>query len=253
MTVAFSDGAIARAGGKVIKNVAGYDLGKLVAGSFGTLGMILSVSVRLHPLPPASATTLGVSSDPEVLAAAARSLAREPLELEALDVAWHAGRGGVLARSGGVEAPVRAEHVASLMLQAGLESVEIAVDDAALWARQRAGQRSEERVLVRVAARPSALAAVVRAAQAADATLVGRITLGRSYVELEPDAIGLLERDLPDDASRVLLDAPGAVRAAVPDPWGKPPPVPTLELMRSVKARFDPAAVCNPGVFVGGI
>ncbi len=50
-TVALSDGTVARSGGKVIKNVAGYDLAKLFAGSFGTLGVILSVSVRLHPLP----------------------------------------------------------------------------------------------------------------------------------------------------------------------------------------------------------
>jgi glycolate oxidase FAD binding subunit len=56
MTFALGDGTIARSGGKVIKNVAGYDLAKLFAGSFGTLGMILSVSVRLHPLP---ATTQG--------------------------------------------------------------------------------------------------------------------------------------------------------------------------------------------------
>ena len=64
MTVALSDGTIARSGSKVIKNVAGYDLAKLFTGSFGTLGIILSVSVRLHPLPLATATALGASSDP---------------------------------------------------------------------------------------------------------------------------------------------------------------------------------------------
>ncbi len=50
-TVALSDGTLARSGGKVIKNVAGYDLGKLFTGSFGTLGLIVRVAVRLHPLP----------------------------------------------------------------------------------------------------------------------------------------------------------------------------------------------------------
>ncbi|MDQ2759313.1 MAG: FAD-binding oxidoreductase, partial [Actinomycetota bacterium] len=63
-TVALSDGTIARSGGTVIKNVAGYDLAKLFAGSFGTLGLILSVNVRLHPLPDAGATALGASDDP---------------------------------------------------------------------------------------------------------------------------------------------------------------------------------------------
>ena len=51
MNVVLSDGTIAKSGGKVIKNVAGYDVAKLFAGSFGTLGLIASVSVRLHPLP----------------------------------------------------------------------------------------------------------------------------------------------------------------------------------------------------------
>ena len=55
-TVVLSDGTVAKSGGKVIKNVAGYDLAKLFAGSFGTLGLIASVSVRLHPLPERTAT-----------------------------------------------------------------------------------------------------------------------------------------------------------------------------------------------------
>jgi glycolate oxidase FAD binding subunit len=252
VTVALSDGTIARSGGKVIKNVAGYDLGKLFCGSLGTLGLILSVSVRLHPLPALTATALGVSGDPEVVSAAALSLAAAPLELESLDVAWRSGRGGLLARAGGVRAGVRAEHIASLLRDTGLERVEVAEDDAELWARQRAGQRSADGVLVRVAARPSALADVLRATQAAGATLVGRAAVGHSYVELEPDAIEAFERRLPEGALRTLLDAPEPVREAV-DPWGPSPSEAALELMRRVKARFDPAYACNPGVFVGGI
>ena len=99
VTVALSDGTIARAGGKVIKNVAGYDIGKLFTGSFGTLGVILSVCVRLHPLPVGTATALGASGDPSTLSGAARALAGAPLELESLDVAWRSGQGGILARS----------------------------------------------------------------------------------------------------------------------------------------------------------
>ena len=76
MRVALSDGTIAKSGGKVIKNVAGYDLAKLFTGSFGALGAILEVSVRLHPLPPATATTVGSSSDPDELARGTIALAR---------------------------------------------------------------------------------------------------------------------------------------------------------------------------------
>jgi len=252
VTVALSDGTIARAGGKVIKNVAGYDLGKLFCGSLGTLGLILSVSVRLHPLPARTATALGVSDDPDQVGAAARALAAAPLELEALDVAWRAGRGGLLARSGGVEAPARAARVSAIMREAGLDDVEVAEDDGELWARQRAGQRSASGVLVRVAARPSVLPAVLRAARAAGGTLVGRAAFGHSYVELDPEAIEPFRRQLPDGASSMLLDAPTAVRERL-EAWSPGVHGPALELMERVKARFDPARACNPGVFVGGI
>ena len=115
VTVALSDGTISRAGGKVIKNVAGYDLAKLFAGSFGTLGLILAVNVRLHPLHECSVTALGAASDAGALGAAAVALAAAPLEFEALDVAWRAGRGGLLARCAGPEAPRRAQRAARLM------------------------------------------------------------------------------------------------------------------------------------------
>src|SRR5581483_12223252 len=115
MTVALSDGTIARSGSKVIKNVAGYDVAKLFSGAFGTLGMILSVSVRLHPLPMRSATALGASDDAGTLSAAAAALIKAPLELESLDVAWRGGRGGLLARCAGAETERRAARVAELM------------------------------------------------------------------------------------------------------------------------------------------
>src|SRR5918999_3250572 len=64
MRMALADGAVAKSGGKVIKNVAGYDLAKLFVGSFGTLGAILEVSVRLHPIPPTTATAGGRPAPP---------------------------------------------------------------------------------------------------------------------------------------------------------------------------------------------
>jgi glycolate dehydrogenase FAD-binding subunit len=254
MTVALSDGTIARSGGKVIKNVAGYDIGKLFAGSYGTLGMILSVAVRLHPLPVQSVSALGASSDPVVLSEAARALSAAPLELDALDIAWRGGRGGVLARLGGAEAPRRADRVASVMSSSGLEDVDVVAEDDALWARQRAGQRSAGGALVRIAARASALDQVLRAAEESGGTLVGRATLGTSYVALSPDAVGALRGRLPAGALCVLLDAPDSLRSDPDAVWGAGSSSgAALELMRRVKARFDPAGTCNGGVFVGGI
>jgi glycolate oxidase FAD binding subunit len=252
MTVALSDGAIARSGGKVIKNVAGYDLGKLFCGSLGTLGMILSVNVRLHPLPAQTITTLGIAADPQTAAGAARVLTAAPLELEALDIAWRAGRGGILARCAGVQARPRAERAAMMMRDAGLREVELSESDAELWARQRAGQRSAGRAILRVAARPSALAQVLQAADEAGATVVGRAAIGHSFLEVDPEALARLSERLPGDAWTVLVDAPDSY-ARTAHAWGRPPAPLTLDLMRRLKARFDPAHVCNPGVFVGGI
>src|SRR3954447_25070873 len=111
ITVVLSDGTVARAGGKVIKNVAGYDLAKLFTGSYGTLGYIASVSVRLHPEPPVTATAHGGSDDPDRLAAAAIALGRRPLESDCLDVAWADGSGRLLVRYGGNTAVEQARRV----------------------------------------------------------------------------------------------------------------------------------------------
>jgi glycolate oxidase FAD binding subunit len=105
---------------------------------------------------------------------------------------------------------------------------------------------------VRIAARPSTLAQVLRAADACAGTLVGRAAVGHSFLELEPEALPVLAQHLPAGSVSVLLDAPPRVRGAV-DPWGPSPQAGALELMARLKARFDPAYVCNPGVFVGGI
>jgi glycolate oxidase FAD binding subunit len=235
----------------VIKNVAGYDLAKLFAGSFGTLGLILSVSVRLHPLPVGTATALGSGADPEKVAAAARALAGAPLELDALDIAWRAGRGGVLARCGGANPADRAHRAAQMLRDAGLADADVVEEDEWLWERQRAGQRSREGAVVRVSARPSKLSDVLRAAELCDGAVVGRAALGVSYVDVEATAAERLLSALPAGARAVLQDAPAELRSAV-DPWGVQEG-PALELMRQVKRRFDPTGVCNPRVFVGGI
>ncbi|MGI8506751.1 MAG: FAD-binding oxidoreductase [Solirubrobacteraceae bacterium] len=250
-TVALSDGTIARSGGKVIKNVAGYDLAKLFAGSFGTLGMILSVSVRLHARRTQSTTALGACEDPDALGAAAVALSSAPLELEALDIAWRSGRGGLLARCAGPEHTRRGRRAGRLLEDLGLHRVQVTDDDQQLWERQRAGQRSSERAVLRVASGPTSLPAVLRASDSCQGTLVGRAALGSSYVELDPDLVARLREALPPAAAATLLDAPAPAREQ-PDPWGALER-PALELMRSVKTRFDPSRTCNPGLFVDGI
>jgi glycolate oxidase FAD binding subunit len=256
ITVALSDGSLARAGSKVIKNVAGYDLAKLFSGSFGTLGLITEVTVRLHPRPPDHATAVGAADDPALLQDAALALAASSLEAQALDVRWEAGEGLALARFAGIAATEQAAAAERLLGACGVQARTVE-DDAALWTAQRAGQRSAEGAVVRVSGRPTQLADACAAAEAAGATLVGRAALGLWWIALPAAAPGeLVEaiarlRDALRPSPCVVLDAPAAVRAQL-DPWDHREDS-ALVLMRRVKARFDPTATCNPGIFVGGI
>ena len=256
LTAALPDGTVATSGGRVIKNVAGYDLGKLFAGSFGTLGVITQVVVRLHPRPPTTATAVALGDDAPTVARAAHALAQAPLELEALDVAWHHGRGTILARAGGTTASRRAAGVAATLRSHALDA-EVHDDDEPLWAAQRTAQRSATGAVVRVSGLPAELGRVLAATTRADGSLVGRAAVGVSWITLTgrppdalADAVSGLRRELAPFPCAVL-DAPAAVRERL-DVWGVEDSG-LLALSRRVKERFDPNGVCNPGVFVGGL
>jgi glycolate oxidase FAD binding subunit len=247
MTVVLSDGTVAKTGGKVIKNVAGYDVAKLFAGSFGTLGLIASVAVRLHPLPPARFTARAAGADPDRLAAAALELAALPLEAESMDVAWADGRGELLVRFGGSAAAAQAALVVDRL--AGLDDAEVVEDDDALWAAQRARQRARDGgVVVKVAARPTDLARVLRAADAHGATVTARAAHGLAWLALRsPEDVDVLRAELAPRACTVL---DGGDR--VTEPWPAIDPG-VLVLMERLKLRFDPARAFRPGAYVGGI
>jgi glycolate oxidase FAD binding subunit len=254
ISVALSDGTVAKAGGTVIKNVAGYDLSKLYTGSYGTLGLIVSVNVRLHPAPAGNATAVGSTDDPERLAAAAAALSRLPLEADALDVAWRDGTGRALVRFGGAAAEHQAQAAAERLREAGLADVEAVGDDDELWAAQRAGQRSRAGAVLKVSGRAGDLAPAIHATGDAGGTLVGRAAHGLYWIALEGDGLADrvdIVRDALEPRASVLLDAPQALREAV-DPWGPVEPG-SLKVMRRVKERFDPARIFRPGAFVGGI
>jgi glycolate oxidase FAD binding subunit len=249
ITVVLSDGTVAKAGGKVIKNVAGYDLGKLFAGSFGTLGLIASIAVRLHPVPSETATATGTTDDPDRLLRVVLELSRHPLEAASLDARWADGAGRVLVRFGGAAGRRQAQTATALL---DLEGAEATEDDKDLWQAQRAGQRSADGAVLKVSGRPIDLPAVIRAADAGRAEVVSRAALGLSWLAFAPgddlaERVAAARQALAPRACTVL---DGATR--VRDPWPTAAPG-ALAVMERLKARFDPARIFRPGAFVGGI
>jgi glycolate oxidase FAD binding subunit len=127
-TLVLADGTVASAGGKVVKNVAGYDLARLVCGSEGRLAFIARVSFRLHPLPKATGTHVVETDD---AAGVAAHLLRSQLQASALDV-LHPGRVAILYE--GSERAVAAQLEAAQGLVGGAEA------DASVWDESRARQ-----------------------------------------------------------------------------------------------------------------
>lgn len=128
VTLVLADGTIASAGGKVVKNVAGYDLGKLVCGSRGRLAFIGRVSLRLHPAPDTSATVVVESDD---VASVAASLLSSQLVPSAIDI-LHPGRVAVLFEGGA--AAVAAQVAAMRSFVGGNQA------DTSVWSESRSRQ-----------------------------------------------------------------------------------------------------------------
>ena len=243
ITVALADGTVAKAGGKVIKNVAGYDLAKLFTGSFGSLGTIVDLSVRLHPLPPATATAIGRSADPRALAEAAATLSHRPLELHGLDVRWDGGDGALLARLGRREPRAAAAIAGEMMREHGLDT-EVLEDDQREWETQREWQRSDHGAIVRVSGLQTQLLDVLSVAARVGGRVTGRAGLGLSWVEVTGAAEVDELRQALAPSPCVVLDCPPEIevdRTAPADAGAR-------ELMRRVKERFDPDGACAPAL-----
>ncbi len=262
MTVVRADGVVARGGGKVVKNVAGFDFPRLFCGSLGTLGLVAEVVFRLHPLPEASATAVFEGLDAADVAETLpvlRDLGVEPTALAALG----SGRGfTVAARFEGFGPGVRDQVERTLGRAGGGARVDGAAEEA-LWARHDA-LRGAGDVRAKASFAPGRLAAAVEvlrplASALRGGTLVLHPAIGIAFVSgtLDDDAATAAAVDAARAAlgpmgngALVLSAAPAALRART-DPWGPPPAA--FDVMKRMKAQFDPDARLAPGRFVGGI
>jgi glycolate oxidase FAD binding subunit len=166
-TVVLPDGTVASSGGKVVKNVAGYDLGKLLCGSEGRLGRVVRLSLRLHPVPEASAT---VVAPPD--AARALAVLRSTLVPSALDVHWPERLALLFEGS---------ERAVAAQVEAARELVGAGSAGEDIWAEAADRQSRAEG---RLSFAPGSLADVL----AAEEQAIVRVAAGVAYVPHEvPD------------------------------------------------------------------
>ncbi|GAC1464592.1 MAG: FAD-binding oxidoreductase [Chloroflexota bacterium] len=266
-TYVLSDGTIARAGGKVVKNVAGYDLGKLFCGSLGTLGLIVEATFRLHPQPAARAalTVEFEQARSATIGDAVQHILNSTLVPSQIVFAVERHTSLSLLFEGverGVEAQLR---VARDRLQkfgkayteapAGFpEFGHVAppgdVDDRGAFAHLRvtATLAGLSAVLDQVRACAPRRTGVTIRGYAAPPTAY--VTYGGEVSEVV-DAVKALRHNLAPFESHVVIQRATREVKDLMDAWGDGGDA--LPMMRRVKELFDPDGTMNPGRFVGGI
>ena len=262
VTMARADGRVAKAGGIVVKNVAGYDLARLLTGSFGCLGVILTATFKLAPAPPASRTVQVTVDALEGATRVAADLAASPLTPTAIEVAWAPAR--LLARFESVEASVaqQAEAACAIVGERGSAVVLGGEEEQAAWGRH-AAHWSPGGTLVKLSTVPAELFPTLvwlrdRAAKdGIEMAAAGRAGLGVVDVRLDgplearAGLIAALRERLPiGRGSAVIRRGDAELRQRI-DAWGAIGD--GMRVMMAIKRQFDPAGLLNPGRGPGGL
>jgi len=279
ITCMLPNGKVAKSGGKVVKNVAGYDLGKLFTGSLGTLGLLVEAIFRLHPVPAARRTVVirGIG-DPATLGDAVQRFLHSSLVPAALEFSWEA-EGMLVAMFEGIAPGVEAQAKTAVDLLGPYGDVQVFDEqEQRRWWEEWAGRHSGrplpetplpeggegETVVLKVGVVPTELPHVLRRvvslrdrSPGVVPRLTGHAGCGITFVELTGDEQRLVEAigEIRHFArgrggSAVVRRAPHQIKQAV-EVWG--PVGDALPLMRRVKEQFDPDGIMSPGRFVGGI
>jgi glycolate oxidase FAD binding subunit len=250
MTIVLADGTVAKTGGKVVKNVAGYDLHKLMTGAMGTLGVITDVAFRLHSIPRHSCTVTVRSVDAGLLGKLLLQILDSHLSTERLQL--RGGGDGFCLDLGLVAMPEvlreQTNAVAAMAERLGLAAVEAS---AAGWGARQALFDRADTVLAKATVLPADIDHFSEAVSALGGECVtqavGVMTL--SVPAPAADQVVSLRQQL--EAKRGSLTILRQPREMAIEPWGALPD--TMPLMRAIKQRFDPQHILNPGRYLGGI
>lgn len=220
ITVALPDGTIAMSGGKVVKNVAGYDLPKLMTGALGTLGVITQAIFRLHPLPVHSSTLTAKLASREAAQALMLAIQDSQLAHSALQLRTNSLEVDILFE--GTQAGIAAQRTFVSTLASFTEST------PDVWSARE--QLWPAPAVIKFGVLPTQIASVPFKDAVIQATGIG-------YAKL--------------DHARRDLDTVTILTPSQLDAW--PAAGDTLALMRAVKQQFDPNVILNRGRYVGGI
>jgi glycolate oxidase FAD binding subunit len=280
MSIVRADGQVAKAGGRVVKNVAGYDLMKLFTGSYGTLGIITQATLRVYPLPEASQTVVlsgeaaAIAHATQLLLSSSLTPASADLLSESIVAAMGMGKGTALAVRFQSMMPSVQEQTNRMVEVSKALGLAIAsflgTDDTALW------QRLQERmtavpptnaITCKIGIRPSAAVALLtmltkhhnersitpQSEQLAVAQIHAASGLGRLVLDaaIPPETLLNIRSFCQENGGFLsVLQAPVALKQAI-DVWGYNGNA--LYLMRQLKQQFDPHNRLSPHRFVGGI
>jgi glycolate oxidase FAD binding subunit len=266
ITVVLHDGTVAKAGSKVVKNVAGYDLSKLFTGSLGTLGIIATANFRLHPTPEASRTVAVEVESLEAAAGAAQAIIHSQVEASAVEL--HYGEDARMLTihlesiPAGVEEKV---ETASFLLNPFGEVRTLSEEETGHLGPSTPPAVGDDEAVIKIATPPAdladVLATVLGAAERrelAHPRITGHAASGVTFVGFSggDEDVGahfveeLREIWVRRGGSVTLQRAPLALKNRV-GTWDNGGDY--LGLIRRVKEKFDPRGGMNPGRFVGGI
>lgn len=261
-----ADGQLTKAGGRVVKNVAGYDLMKLLTGSFGTLGIISQVTFRLYPLPAASQSVI-LTGSPAAINQASQTVRSSTLTPVALDIlsasiveTLELGSGmGLLAQFSSVPESVseQSQRLLALGEKLGLKVISYSNDsETNLWQRLKKiieENESNESILCKIGVRTTAAVATLEKIQGwglihANSGL-GRLHLSPKSTS-KSELLNLRQFCESQAGFLTIISASQEFKQGS-DIWGYSGNAKSL--MQGIKSKFDPQNIFSPHRFVCGL
>ena len=250
------DGEVVKAGGRVVKNVAGYDLMKLMTGAYGTLGILSQVTLRLYPI-AAQSQTMVLSGSAEAIAKAAVQVRLRGITASAMDLMGGDQGLQLAGRFEGIAAGVeeQVERFQAIAAESGL-TCEL-VDDS-LWSTLAQQLGDADKALCKVGLLPTQLPPLLELLSKLPSGWLARLHNGSGLglIALPADETGAMAKRLDKLRSHcnahkgflTILQAPPSLPL---EPWGYTGNA--LSTMTAIKRQFDPHDLLNPGRFVGGL